>query len=164
MGGAMKELKEYRVNLIDRVQGAAHEFRAACLATEDPHAPLDQSGWSVHQIAAHTRDVDRLVYGSRVRRTAEEQDPEFPNFDGDAYMAENYNPGESLNEVLNSLVESAEALVSLLRNLPDTAWSRVSRHTTLGGGLTLQYWVEKGLAHVEEHLKTVKERGWKVSE
>jgi hypothetical protein len=160
----MKELKEYRLNLIGRVEGAAHEFRAACLAAEDPQAQPDRSGWSVHQLAVHTRDVDRLVYGSRVRRTAEEQDPEFPNFDGDAYMAENYKPGESLNDILNSLVESAEALVRLLRNLPDAAWSRISRHTTLGGGLTLQYWVEKGLAHIEEHLKTVKERGGKGSE
>jgi len=46
--------------------------------------------------------------------------------------------------------------VELLRTLPMKGWSRVSRHTTLGAGLTLQSWVEKDLAHIEEHLETVK--------
>jgi len=34
----------------------------------------------------------------------------------------------------------------------------VSRHTTLGSGLTLQSWVEKDLAHIEEHLETVRKQ------
>ena len=152
----MKELLEYRMNLMERLEDAAKAFRAECLAVKDPYAPLEESGWNVHQIAVHTRDVDKLVYGLRVRRTAMEDNPEFPNFDGDAYMAENYDPNESLSEVLNGFVENIEALVELLRALPGEAWSRLSRHTTLGSGLTLQTWVEKNLAHIEEHLAAVK--------
>jgi hypothetical protein len=45
--------------------------------------------------------------------------------------------------------------VEWLRGLPLDSWSRVSRHTTLGSNLTLQTWVEKDLAHIEEHLETV---------
>ncbi|HSL30217.1 MAG TPA: DinB family protein [Anaerolineales bacterium] len=152
----MKELREYRVNLITRLEDAARAFRAACLAVTDPYLPLDENGWNVHQLAVHTRDVDRLVYGLRVRRTALEENPEFPSFDGDAHMAEHYREDEPLSEVLDGLVASMEALVELLRALPDEAWSRVSRHTMLGGGLTLQSWVEKSLAHIEEHLEAVK--------
>ena len=152
----MKELIEYRVNLLERLEETAKAFRDACLAVKDPHAPLDQDGWTVHQHAVHTRDVDKLVYGLRVRRTALEDNPEFPNFDGDAYMAQNYNAAESLSDVLNGLVESIEAMIELLRALPVEAWSRVSRHTMLGGGLTLQTWVERDLAHIEEHLEAVK--------
>jgi hypothetical protein len=121
-----------------------------------PHAPLEPGGWSVHQIAAHTRDVDTLVYGLRVRQTALEDNPEFPSFDGEAYMAEHYNAKESLSELLNGFVQSVEALVELLRAMPKEAWSRVSRHSTLGQGLTLQSWVEKNLAHIQEHLDEVK--------
>lgn len=152
----MKELSEYRVNLLERLEETAKAFREACLVVKDPHAPLEQNGWSVHQHAVHTRDVDKLVYGLRVRRTALEDNPEFPNFDGDAYMAQNHNAAESLSDVLNGLVESIEAMIELLRALPVEAWSRVSRHTMLGGGLTLQTWVERDLAHIEEHLETVK--------
>ncbi|HSK87217.1 MAG TPA: DinB family protein [Anaerolineales bacterium] len=150
----MKELSEYRLKLMEKLSEAANEFRAACLAVREPHATLED-GWSVHQIAVHTRDVDRLVYGLRVRRTALEDNPEFENFDGNVYLAENYDPGEPLAELLNGFVESTEALVEFLRALPAEAWSRLSRHTTLGNGLTLQTWVEKNLAHIREHLVTV---------
>ena len=152
----MKELKEYRTNLIERLKGSADAFREACLAVEDPFAPVEQSGWNVHQLAVHTRDVDKLVYGLRVRRTAVEENPEFPNFDGEAHMRENYKQGEPLSEVLDELVSNVEALAGLLRALPEESWSRLSRHTTLGGGLTLQSWVEKDLDHIEEHLEAVK--------
>ena len=151
----MKELLEYRKKLMKRLLKAAKEFRTACLAVREPHAAL-QGGWSVHQIAVHTRDVDQLVYGLRVRRTAVEDNPEFPNFDGNVYLAEHYDANEPLSELLNGFVRSIESLVELLGTLPPVAWSRPSRHTTLGSGLTLQTWVEKGLAHIEEHVETLK--------
>ncbi len=151
----MKELLEYRTNLINRLVDVAHEFRDACLAAKDPFASLD-GGWNIHQIAAHTRDVDKLVYGSRARQTAAEDNPEFQNFDGDAYMAEHYSADKPLNEIVDELVVSVEVLAQFLRDLPPQAWSRQSRHVTLGRGLTLQIWVERDLAHIKEHLKTIK--------
>lgn len=151
----MKELIEYRVNLMQRLEEAAREFRLASLAVKDPYAPLE-GGWNVHQLAVHTRDVNRLIYSLRVRRTVLEDNPEFLGFNGDAYMKEHYNPKEPLKELLDEFVASVEALVELLRSLPAEAWSRISRHTNLGTGLTMQSWVEKDLAHIEEHLETVK--------
>lgn len=152
----MKELIEYRKNLIDRLVSATKEFRDACLAVKDAHAPLDEDGWNVHQIAAHTRDVNDLVYGLRAKRTAQEDNPEFQNFDGDAYMAEHYDANLPLNEMLDKFVENVEALQDFLKPLPAEAWSRESRHLTFGGGFTLQTWVERDLAHIEEHLESVK--------
>jgi hypothetical protein len=152
----MKELSEYRTSLMERLEDRANTFRAECRAVQDPYAPLEEGGWNVHQIAVHTRDVDKLVYGLRVRRTALEDNPEFPNFDGDAYMAENYDASETLSELLDGFVENVEALAGFLRALPVEAWSRQSRHTTFGSGITLQTWVEKNLAHIEEHLESMK--------
>ena len=152
----MKELAEYRTNLVQRLEEAAEEFRAECLKVDDPHARLKADGWTVHQVAVHTRDVNELVYGLRARRTAVEENPEFPNFDGVAYMSANYNSREPLDQVLSRLVESVRRLAEFLRALPVEAWSRVSRHTTLGRDLTLQTWVEKDLAHIGEHLETVR--------
>jgi hypothetical protein len=154
----MRELREYRTALIGRLVDMAQEFRVACLAARDAFAPLEPGGWSIHQIAVHTRDVDRLVYGARVRRTAAEENPEFENFDGEAYMAEHYTAGEPLGEILDELVKNVENLAELLGSLPAEAWARVSRHVMLGRGLTLQAWVEKDLAHMEEHLKEVRNR------
>lgn len=154
----MKELAEYRVRLLARLEAAASEFRAECLKTDDPYAPLDTDDWTVHQIAVHTRDVNALVYGFRARRTAMEENPEFPAFDGETHMSANYNPRESLKEILDGLVQNVRALVEWLSALPIESWSRVSRHTMLGSGLTLQAWVEKDLAHIEEHLETIKNK------
>ena len=157
----MKELAEYRVNLMKKLEDSAQTFREECLKANDPYAPFDAAGWNVHQIAVHTRDVDELVYGLRARRTAVEENPEFPNFDGEAYMSANYTSSEPLNEIVDSLVENVRALVELLRAIPLEAWSRVSRHTTLGSDLTLQTWVEKDLAHIQEHLETIREQNKK---
>ena len=152
----MKELIEYRTKLIARLVEAAREFRTASLVVQDVTMPLESGGWTVHQIAAHTRDVDKLVYGLRVRRTALELNPEFQNFDGEEYMVEHYSKYEPLNEILDELVQQVESLAEELRALQPADWARESSHVMLGRGLTLQTWVEKDLAHMEEHLLTIK--------
>ncbi|MFT3891349.1 MAG: DinB family protein [Anaerolineales bacterium] len=151
-----KELNEYRRQLVAQLEDAAARFREACLAVKDPYASLGVGSWNVHQVAVHTRDVQMLVYGARARRTAEEENPEFPNFDSETYLAEQYDRTESLEKILNSLVENVRALAAMLRRLPPEAWARESRHAIMGSGFTLQIWVERGLAHIEEHIETVK--------
>ena len=152
----MKEMDEYRTALISKLVHSAKDFQAACLAVKEPFIPLEADGWNVHQLAAHTRDVDQWVYGLRAQRTAREDNPEFQNFDGDQYTREHYSADEALSEMLNGFVQNVETLAELLRGLPAEGWSRVSRHVKLGNGFTLQTWVERDLAHIEEHLETVK--------
>jgi hypothetical protein len=152
----MKELMEYRTQLIDRLASAVNEFRDACLAANDAYEPVGEGECNVHQFAAHTRDVNEMVYDSRARRTAREDNPEFQNFDGDAYMRERYNKDEPLKDLLDGFVKNVEALCEFLKSLPTDAWSRESRHVTFGNGFTLQTWVERDLAHIEEHLEDIK--------
>lgn len=152
----MKELLEYRASLIDRLEAAANEFCTACLAVKDAYQPPIAGAWNVHQIAVHVRDVDLLVYGARARRTVDEEHPEFQNFDGDAYMAEHYLAAEPLKRVLDALQENVRSLAEMLRELPTEAWARESQHVTLGHGFTVQTWVERDLAHIEEHIENVK--------
>jgi hypothetical protein len=151
----MKELEEYRANLISKFVQDVHAFRAECLAVDDPFSSVEE-GWNVHQIAVHTRDVDQLVYGLRARRTMTEDNPEFPNFDGEAHMKEHYSPDEPLDQIIDQLVQNVESLAQRLQALPVEAWSRESRHATLGSGFTLQAWVERDLAHIDEHLETIR--------
>jgi len=151
----MKELIEYREKLIQRFGEAAREFCAACEAVGDPFAKME-GDWNLHQIVWHTRDVEKLVYGARIERTFNEDNPEFKNFDADEWMAAHYDPHEPLKEILDELMKDVDALCEKLADLPREAWSRENRHEALGGGLTLQLWVERSLAHIEEHLKTVR--------
>lgn len=154
-----KELTQYRVQLINRLTEAAIHFREVCLAVQDPFAAMEAGDWNVHQVAVHTRDVHQLVYEVRARRTAEEDNPEFPNFDSEAYMLNHYNREESLEMVLDQFVEDVRSFAAMLRDLPVEAWSRESRHAIMGDGFTLQTWVERDLAHIEEHIETVGRAG-----
>jgi hypothetical protein len=152
----MKELFEYRRSLIERLITTTNEFCSTCLAAKDAFVPLAEGEWNVHQMAAHVRDVDKLVYSVRARRTAAEQNPEFVNFDGELYMAEHYSADEPLAKILDELRGNVEGLANMLRDLPAEAWSRESRHATLGHGFTLQAWVERDLAHIEDHMQSIK--------
>ncbi len=151
----MKELMEYREKLIARIGEAAREFCAACESFSDPFTNVEGE-WTAHQIASHTRDVDKMVYGERIRRTLNETNPEFKSFDADAWMAANYNKDEPLSKIVNDFLKNMEGLCKTLQAVPHEAWSRASRHETMGGELTLQLWVERNLAHIEEHLLALK--------
>ena len=151
----MEQLFEYRSHLLDRYEAATREFCEAVETAARSKVQNEAGGWNAHQLAAHTRDVEKMVYGLRVRRTLEEDDPLFENFDGDAFMAAHYNPEEPLASILDELADSVRANVARLRSLPPEAWTRPSRHETYGAGFTAQTWVERALAHMEEHLKSV---------
>jgi hypothetical protein len=153
-GGTMKELIEYRIKMIERLEQSAQEFYDDCKSC-DPSAKL-RGDWTVHQIASHTRSVDKLLYGARVQRTLEEDNPLFKRFDADDWMMTQYNQDEPLVEILDEFLDHIKKMCETLRALPQEAWSRVSRHETLGSELTMQMWVERSLANIEEHLKTVR--------
>jgi hypothetical protein len=149
-----KELLSYRSQLIQRLGDTAKVFRETCLAINDPYAPVEAGGWNAHQLAAHARDVQIHVYGARARRTVSEEKPEFPNFDGDAWIAEHYLADEPLTKILDELLADVRQVVPWLEGLPTAAWSRLSRHEVYGE-FTMQTWVERMLAHIEEHLATL---------
>ena len=151
----MKELIEYREKLINRFHEAAWEFRAACEAVSDPFTKIED-GWTLHQIASHTRDVQKLIYGTRIEQTLKQDNPLFQSFDADEWMAAHYNQQEPLAGILHEFTNNVNELCVILSGMPREAWSRESRHPELGNGLTLQLWVERSLAHIEEHLQTVK--------
>jgi hypothetical protein len=150
----MNALLEYRRKMVERLAAAAQEFCSACEAGK-PSARVEED-WNLHQIAAHVRDVDRTVYSVRVQRTLQEENPLFAGFDPDAWMATQYNKEELLQKILNEFKANTDALCKTLNGIPQEAWSRESRHETIGESLTLQLWVERSLSHIEEHLEVIK--------
>lgn len=149
------ELLAYRSRLIERLKSAAQEFSEACRAIKNPFAPVEADGWNTHQLAAHTRDVQIHVYGARVRRTVEEDKPVFPNFDNDAWNAEHYHADEPIAKICEEFQTDIRQMVPWLEGLPLSAWSRLSRHEVYGE-FTMQTWVERMLAHIEEQLETIR--------
>lgn len=151
----MKELLEYREKLVARLSEATKEFCSICESFKSPFIKVE-GDWNVHQIASHTRDVENLIYGARVRKTLSEDNPQFQSFDADAWMAEHYNKDEPLKKILIDLDTSVQDLCNILKDMPRESWSRLSSHESAGNQLTLQLWVERSLAHIEEHLLVLK--------
>ncbi|MBL8049845.1 MAG: DinB family protein [Anaerolineales bacterium] len=151
----MKELLEYREKLIARLSEATKEFCEVCENFANPFEKVD-GDWNVHQIASHTRDVEHLIYGARVRQTLNEDNPYFKSFDADVWMTNHYDKDEPLHKILIDFDTNVTEMCNILNELPQTGWSRLSRHESGGNELTLQIWVERSLAHIEEHLKALK--------
>lgn len=150
----MKELLEYRVFLVNRLSQAVKEFCEAC-EPRDPSMKFEGE-WTLHQIAAHMRDLNRLVYDKRVQEIIAEENPLFENFDPEAWMMSHYEPNEPMKKILDEFKANVDKFCETLSALPVEAWSRESRHETIGDKLPLQLWVERGLAHIEDHLKEIK--------
>ncbi|MCB0100445.1 MAG: DinB family protein [Anaerolineales bacterium] len=151
----MKELYEYREKILERLPVAVSEFCEECRSFADPLAEVEE-GWNVHQIAFHVRGVNREVYGVRILRTLNENNPLFKNFDPDGWMAEHYDSNEDMEKIVGEFQAEMNDLCSVLLQVPHEAWSRMGTHESLGPDLTLQLWVERSLAHLEEHLAVLR--------
>lgn len=148
------ELYDYRAKLLARTLAATKEFCSLCRQVRDPFQPLTPDGWSAHQMAAHVRDVDQQVYGSRLRRAVAEEHPVFKNFDGETWLTEHYNRNEPLEDILKEFQDSIHGLVGWLSSLSPADWSHATRHEVYGE-FAMQAWAERGLAHIEEHIFSI---------
>jgi hypothetical protein len=150
----MKELMEYREKLIARLSEATKEFCEACKVLGEFATIAD--GQTVHRIAFLVRDINQHLFGVRIRKTLEEENPLFKDFDPDQWMRTHYREEEPLSEILEALSANVQNTCKFLNGMPQAGWSRLSRHELLGNELTLQLWVERDLAFIEEQLKTLK--------
>ncbi|MDO9129261.1 MAG: DinB family protein [Anaerolineales bacterium] len=147
----MEKLLEYRQRFLDKLSAAPDELRAAMPRIRDPHAPLEEGGWNLHQVLVHMRDVNAQVYPPRLYRILDEENPTFENFDGEAWMAAHYDPNEPLEAILAEFARQCADAADRLRSLPAEAWNRPGTHPAYGTH-TLGWWAERMLAHIEEHL------------
>jgi hypothetical protein len=109
-------------------------------------------GWSAHQRAVHVRDVETQAYVPRVHRMLAEEDPRLVDFDAEAFMGEHYSSVEPAAQIVQDVVQARQGVRRVLAFDDARAWSRTGRHPALGV-CTLQAWVERAVAHLEEHLE-----------
>ncbi len=149
----MNELLDYRRQLLDRWQAVVDDIRQVLAQFPDDrlHHPLTGETWTPHQIAAHLRDVEAQAMWPRLERILHQDAPTLENFDEQAWMRQRYRPEEPLEDILAEYAALRARQIALLRDISLADWSRTGRHPWWGSR-TLQWWVERSLAHAEEHL------------
>ncbi|HKZ44998.1 MAG TPA: DinB family protein [Anaerolineales bacterium] len=147
----MEELLEYRQRMINRFAEAPALIDSAMAKIPAHNQSLEEGDWNAHQVITHMRDVNSQVYLPRLQRIMTESDPIFKNFDGDAWMVDHYDPHEPLGAILNELKEQCLSTAEWLHQLAPPSWNRNGIHPTIGTH-TLQWWVERTLAHINEHV------------
>lgn len=154
----MDELLEYRRQLLAHWQQVVDDLRQTLQAIPPArrHQPLEDGGWTPHQIMAHLRDVEAHALLPRLERILAEETPYLPNFNEQDWMQRHYQPQEPLEAILNAYADLRARQLALLRNAPGEAWSRTGRHPWWGKR-TLQWWVERSLAHAREHLEQLQQ-------
>lgn len=154
----MEELLEYRQRMLNKIADSGKSLEKGLSMIADPASPLEPDGWNSHQMVAHIRDVNKQVYWPRIHRIIEEDIPLFENFDGDAWMTAHYQPEEPLQEMVNEFSNQCLSNANWLRNLPIEAWNRSGKHPTIGVH-SLQWWVERLLDHISDHLAQLGQKG-----
>lgn len=147
------ELQLYRRRLLDRYREQADEMAAWASRLSLPQSvPSDPAeDWTQHQLLAHVRDAEVQAYLPRLGRILQEQAPVFEDFDAEAWMKDHYDPHEPAEEIATAFASARTQGWDWLSGLAGDGWNRIGCHP-LVGDKTLQWWVERAVAHAQEHL------------
>src|SRR5271166_440609 len=112
--------------------------------------------WSIRQIVAHLADSE-IVGVMRLRQVIAEVDPKLEAFDQDAWVKnldyDKRKPSQSLETFRRIRAENYE----LLKDLPETAFSRTGLHSERGR-ITLLEMLQGYAEHAENHAAQLRAR------
>jgi len=96
--------------------------------------------------------VEAQIIAVRIRRILDEEEPDLPLFDDEAWMADHYDPAEPVQAILEAYASLRQQELTWLRDFPSVAWNRTARHPWWGVR-SLQWWVEQCLQTARQHLQ-----------
>jgi len=149
----MKELAAYRQALLERFTAIIGDMTraAACVDQDGASGSEDWEAWNLHQVLAHLRDKEAQFYSLAIQRILNETWPQLAGFDSMGWMAGHYRPDEPISSILEEYARLRQLELDWLYSLSELDWNRLGWHP-YWGWRTLQWWVEKSLAHARRHL------------
>jgi uncharacterized damage-inducible protein DinB len=150
----MKEIREYQTRLLNRMWSQPKELRQALESFKDDELlqPLEENGWSAHQVVAHLCHVEWGAFLPRFDRILKDDTPFLANFDETTWMETYYDPEVTLEELLQDFDSVRQSACELLEEATPEQLSRTGRHP-YQGVRTLQWWIEYAVAHADDHLE-----------
>jgi hypothetical protein len=111
------------------------------------------SDWSVHEIVVHCADSETNAAG-RIRTVAVEPDPLIVGYDQERWAVEFDYHGLPMEPALLTVEAVRANTVPLLRRLPESAWTKVARHTE-SGRYGAEEWLRIYSRHLHEHAEQI---------
>jgi uncharacterized damage-inducible protein DinB len=88
--------------------------------------------WSILEIVAHMRDMERDAYIARYRRILAEENPTLPDINGDFIALRDDYRGLKLSDLLRDFVKLRKECLKLLKSVKSAQWDRIGTHETAG--------------------------------
>ena len=121
---------------------------------DEEQRPIQPGEWSPHQVAWHVRAVEMQAYLPRLELLLAEDHAQLADFDGETWMERHYVRDEAGSQILDDIRAARRGMVARLQAAPDEVWSRIGEHS-FWGARTLMWWVERSMAHVDEHIQQI---------
>ena len=117
--------------------------------------PRSADGRSLHQLAAHVRDLEQMAFLPRLQRILSEDRPTLESFPSHDWSDGDYDPAEPLTRILADWSQARAEVFDVLPAPDHTAWIRTGFHPP-SGQRTLQWWAERIYDHVRQHLPSAR--------
>ena len=155
-----------REKLIRRYGEGPARLRAALAAVPGPALPWRPAPgeWSAHEVVCHCADSETNAY-ARIRYLTAEPEPLVLDYN-EAQWAVTFDYHSHPLDLALATVDAVRAnTLALIRRLPETAWSRVGRHTA-SGPYGAEDWLRIYAAHLEDHAAQIDANvaAWKAAQ
>lgn len=151
----MAKVEIEREQLIAQYAAGPARLKAA-LAKVPPEAMQFRPApgeWSAHEIVVHCGDSESNG-ALRIRYLVAEPDPLIVGYDQAQWAITLDYHSLPLGPALLAVEAARANTVALLRRLPESAWSKIGRHTE-SGAYSASRWLEIYAIHLEEHAQQI---------
>jgi DinB family protein len=111
--------------------------------------------WSIHEIVCHMRDAEREGYLLRYTKILDEDNPTFPDVDGDALALERQYGRLNLREVVRDWRAARKEVLAVLKKVKADQWGRMGAHAFLGPMSLETILQRQALGNDEAHLEQI---------
>jgi len=132
--------------------------REDLLAVPAPDANVGK--WSIQQVVIHCMDSD-LIATDRIKRMIAEDNPTLIGYDENKFAANLFYNDQSADQAVALLDANRKLFTTVLRKLPEKAWSRKGTHNERGV-LTVAGYLQSTVDHLEHHISFIHKKRAKM--
>lgn len=149
----MKELNQYRDNMLNRFENIIGVLREAGLKISEVqwHVKLGDD-FTPHQYLARLAALQINENLPVIKHFLNGEKGRMAIFDEQAWLKNDYRVLENWFEIFESFAGTYRQVINKLGELEKEKWAETARHP-MYGERTLQWWVERSLASMEETLR-----------